>query len=428
MSWYRTKNVFLLGISAAGAHTGATFLKPENPPVRLSNFIRENIESILQEWEDFAVTLQPLAQATQKKLRDHAEQMLLVICKDLDTYQCEADSIEKSKGNAPDAAADTAAEVHAEDRVHSGFAIEELMAEYRAVRSTVLRLWQRRVKHADELAVQDMLRFNEAIDQALAESVARYSEMMRDSQNVFLAILGHDVRNPLGSIAMGAQVLLQGGALPEKSVAIARRIQSSTQRINELVSDLIDFSTGNLGSGMPVKPASMDFGAEARKIVDEIRGYHPERKIVVELEGDLNVIWDRSRMNQALSNLIGNAVQHGEKDHPVWVAIKGGEKDVVLSVQNMGARIDPAHLRAMFDPAKRFSIRSASERSSSDRDNLGLGLYITREIVSAHGGEIRVSSTDAEGTMFTVTLPREVTPAAAGAPAAAEPSGDLPLR
>lgn len=378
--------------------------------MRLSTFIRDNIESILQEWEDFAVTLQPLEQATQKKLRDHAEQMLLVICKDLDTYQCEADSIEKSKGNAPDAVADTAAEVHAEDRVQSGFAIEELMAEYRAIRSTVLRLWQRVVKQADELAVQDMLRFNEAIDQALTESVGRYSEMMRDSQNVFLAILGHDVRNPLGSISMGAQFLLQDGALPEKSLAIATRIQDSTQRINELVSDLIDFSTGNLGSGMPVKPSSMDFGAEARKIIDEVRGFHPEYKIELELEGDLEVTWDRSRINQALSNLIGNAVQHGDKGHPVWVNIKGGADDVVLSVQNMGARIEPANLRAMFDPAKRFSIRSASERGSSDRDNLGLGLYITREIVSAHQGKIRVSSSDAEGTMFTVTIPRHAPP------------------
>ncbi|MDB5935331.1 MAG: hypothetical protein JWQ01_2675 [Massilia sp.] len=376
--------------------------------MRLSKFIRENIELILQEWEDFAVTLHPLAQATQKKLRDHAEQMLLVICKDLETDQCEQDSIEKSKGNAPDVAADTAAEVHAEDRAQSGFAIEELMAEYRAMRSSVLRLWQRRVKEADELAVQDMLRFNEAIDQALTESVGRYSQMMRDSQNVFLAILGHDVRNPLGAISMGAQLLLQGGALPEKSVAVAQRIQSSTQRINELVADLIDFSTGNLGSGMPVKSSSMDFGAEASKIIDEIRGFHPDRKIELELDGDLNVTWDRSRMNQALCNLVGNAVQHGDKDQPVWVAIKSGAQ-VTFSVQNMGKRIEPAHLRAMFDPARRFSIRSASERSSSETDNLGLGLYITREIVNAHGGKIRVSSSDAEGTVFTVTLPRQAT-------------------
>lgn len=374
--------------------------------MRLSDFIRANLELILQEWEDFATTLQPLAQSTQRKLRDHAEQMLLVICSDLETYQCERDSIEKSKGNAPATADDTAAEVHAEDRVQSGFAIEELMAEYRAMRSSVLRLWQRQEKQADESAVQDMVRFNEAIDQALAESVARYSEMMRDSQNVFLAILGHDVRNPLGAISMGAQLLMFDPALPEKSVVVAGRILASTRRIDELVSDLIDFSTGHLGSGIPIRPATMDFAVECAQIVDEIRAFHPGRKVMLDVSGDLNVTWDRSRINQALSNLVGNAIQHGQTDQPVWVTVKGSEQ-VVLSIQNMGNPIDPGHLRVMFDPVKRFSIRSASERSSAETSNLGLGLYITREIVSAHGGSIRVSSTNAEGTVFTVTLPRE---------------------
>jgi signal transduction histidine kinase len=374
--------------------------------VRLSDFIRANLELILQEWEDFATTLQPLAQSNQRKLRDHAEQMLLVICSDLETYQCEQDSIEKSKGNAPATVDDTAAEVHAKDRVQSGFAIEELMAEYRAMRASVLRLWQRQERQADESAVQDMVRFNEAIDQALAESVARYSEMTRDSQNVFLAILGHDVRNPLGAISMGAQLLMFDPALPEKSGAVAGRILASTRRIDELVSALIDFSTGHLGSGIPVKPAMMDFAVECRQIVDELRAFHPGRTVMLDVSGDLNVTWDRSRINQALSNLVGNAIQHGQTDQPVWVTVKGGEQ-VVLSIQNMGNPIDPAHLRVMFDPVKRFAVRSASERSSAETSNLGLGLYITREIVSAHGGSIRVSSTNAEGTVFTVTLPRE---------------------
>ena len=123
--------------------------------MRLAPFIRQNLETILQEWEDFAVTLSPLNDASKMKLSDHAKEMLGVICVDLDTFQAEQASIDKSRGKAPDAASLTAAQSHATDRVNAGFSIEELMAEYRAMRANVLRLWQARVKHADESDLQD---------------------------------------------------------------------------------------------------------------------------------------------------------------------------------------------------------------------------------------------------------------------------------
>ena len=341
--------------------------------------------------------------------RDHAQQMLVVICADLDTDQDDQESIEKSKGNAPAEANDTAAESHAADRLESGLSIEELMAEYRAMRASVLRLWQNRVKGADELAVQDMLRFNEAIDQSLTESIARYSQLTRDTQNVFLAILGHDVRNPLGAISMGAQVLLLDATLSSKQRKIAERITTSTRRVNDIVSDLIDFSTSNLGGGMPIKPAPMDFGPQCTHIVEEIRAFHPEHHIKLELAGDLNVTWDRVRINQALSNLVANATQHGAKDQPIRVSVQGFDA-ITLTIQNMGEPMAPSHLRTLFDPAKRIAVRSASARAADDADHLGLGLYITRDIINAHGGAITVSSTLTEGTTFTVTLPRAALP------------------
>lgn len=384
--------------------------------MRLATFIRQNLEQILQEWEDFAATLQPLAESTQKKLRDHAEQMLLVICADLETAQCERDSIEKSKGNAPDVQADTAAEVHAEDRMHSGISTEELMAEYRALRSSVLRLWQRQTDQTDAVSMQDMVRFNEAIDQAVNESVTRYSKMTRESQNVFLAILGHDVRNPLGAITMGAQILTSAPELPANLAPVATRILASARRIKGLVADLIDFSTGNLGAGMPIRPEPFDFAPECLQIVDEMRGFHPDRQIHLDLSGALPVTWDRARIDQALSNLLGNAIQHGDATQPVWVAVAlDGAGSIAISVKNMGPGIDPTQLRAMFDPGRRASIRSAHERSGGDASNLGLGLYITREVIHAHGGKIRVRSNDVDGTIFTVTLPRQAKAAEPGA-------------
>jgi signal transduction histidine kinase len=363
------------------------------------------MEVILQEWENFALTLNPLRGSGKLKLRDHAQQMLYVICTDLDTYQGERAGIEKSKGNAPATAGDTAAEIHASERMNSGFAIEELLAEYRAMRASVLRLWQRQVTEVNQDEVEDMLRFNEAVDQSLTESVARFSDMLRDSQNVFMAILGHDVRNPLGAVSMGAQILLYDTTLSTSQQAVAARILDSTTRVNELVGDLLDFSTGHLGGGIPVTPAPYDLAPQCELVVGEMRTFHPERQISLEMNGNLEVEWDRARINQALSNLLANAVQHGAAEQPVWVTVQGGDQ-MQITVQNQGTVMDPAHLRTLFDPAKRFAMRPAAERSQGGNDNLGLGLYITREIVTAHGGRIQLSSSADEGTTFTLTLPR----------------------
>lgn len=365
------------------------------------------MEIILQEWEDFALTLHPLGSASKLQLRDHAQDMLKVICDDLDTFQAEADSIEKSKGMAAEVIEDTAAEIHASDRQISGLSIEELMAEYRAVRASVLRLWQKKEKVANELAVQDMVRFNEAIDQSLTESLTRYSAMHRDSQHVFLAILGHDVRNPLGAISMGAQVLMIDSSLPPKYLTIASRILGSAKRAGEIVADLLDFSSSHLGGGIPVTPAEMDFAAQCAVIVEEMRTLHPDRSIQLETPGDLNVIWDRARINQSLSNLIANAIHHGSKDHPVAVTVTADGDEIVWTIQNQGEILEPEKLRAVFDPAKRFAMRSLEERSSVQNQNLGLGLYITREIITAHGGKIEVKSDKLEGTTFTIRLPRK---------------------
>ncbi|MFB9242667.1 sensor histidine kinase [Massilia antarctica] len=381
--------------------------------MRLSKFISEHIEVILQEWEDFAGTLHPLKSSTKAQLRDHAKAILGAICLDLDTYQSVEAGIEKSKGNGPDSADETAAEAHAADRVNAGFTVEELMAEFRALRASVLRLWQNRVKTADESDLQDMLRFNEAIDQSLTESLAQFSAMLRDSQNVFLAILGHDVRNPLGAISMGTQMILQDTTLPARHVSVAAQVLRSTQRVTEIVSDLLDYSTSHLGSGIPVTLADYDVSIESRSVVQEMKLFHPEREFKVDIEDGITVAWDRARMSQALSNLMANAVQHGSATSPVWVTLSRQGPEVVMVVQNEGEIISASKLRTMFDPGKSFAMKSSSERSTSQTSNLGLGLYITHEIVLAHGGTIRVSSTELEGTTVTVRIPMIATPPAA---------------
>lgn len=376
--------------------------------MRLSTFISENIEVILQEWEDFAVTLHSLSSANKAQLRDHAKAMLAVICLDLDSYQSVQQGIDKSKGGAPEVAEDTAAESHAADRLQAGFTVEELMAEYRALRASVLRLWQSKVRKADEFDLQDMVRFNEAIDQSLTESIARFSAMLRDSQNVFLAILGHDVRNPLGAISMGAQLIMHDTTLPPRHLRVAAQVLRSTQRVTDIVSDLLDFATSHLGRGIPVTLAEYDLSMECRSVVQEMKLFHPERDFKVDIESDIFVVWDRARISQALSNLIANAVQHGSVSSPIWVSINVQSDEAVMVIQNEGEIISPSRLRTMFDPATSFAIKSTSERSASQTTNLGLGLYITHEIVLAHGGKIWVTSTEREGTTVTVQIPLKI--------------------
>ena len=374
--------------------------------MRLSIFILSNLDDILKEWEDFAATLAPLENADRVELRDHATAVLKVIANDLDTPQAQSQSVAKSKGLAPVAAIDTAAEVHAAARLASGLTGDQVMAEFRALRSSVLRLWTCSVAITAPDEIQDMVRFNEAIDQAQSESMARYSKLLRDAQSLFLAILGHDVRSPLGAISMGAQVLLHDQTLPSKVLKVGLRIFNSSKRMDEIVRDLLDFSTSHLGDGIPIDPGTVDLAEICLNVVEEARTFHPDRKIELVSDGNLIGTWDGSRLAQAFSNLISNALQHGKPDGTIHIAINGCQPGVLFEVQNEADLIPPAKLRTLFDPVKNFSIRPPSERTMSRVQNLGLGLYVVKEIVRAHEGQISVSSTQEDGVKFSVSLPR----------------------
>ena len=372
----------------------------------LSDFIKTHSEEILREWESFASTIEPLRNANKDELRDHAAELLKVIILDLETPQSEKESIAKSKGHGPREAEDTMAENHAAHRIGAGFTSEQVMAEFRALRSSVLRLWARRVEITTPEEIQDMVRFNEAIDQAQTESMTRYTQMLKEAQNLFLSILGHDVRTPLGAISMGAQVLLHDPSLPSKALKIGLRIFNSSVRMDEIVRDLLDFSTTHLGGGIPVDVHTVDLLNICQNVVEEARTFHPDRKIYLTTDGHLVGAWDGARLAQAFSNLISNAVQHGKPDGAIKISIYGNSEEVRYTVQNDADVISSAKLRTLFDPVKRFAVRIAAERTGSRLQNLGLGLYVVKEIVVAHGGTISVTSTELEGVTFTMSLPR----------------------
>lgn len=371
--------------------------------MRLAAFILRNIEPILIEWEAFAATLLPAAQHMDAlALRDHAQQILLAVAKDLSTPQTRDEQSEKSKGRAPrePGAPETAAQVHAVLRARGGFNIRQLAAEYRALRASVLRLWMDECGPAAP-HVDDMVRFNEAIDQALAESVSQFSDQVEQARNLLLGMLGHDMRSPLQTIQMTASYLAALNAGHEVSEAAARLIRSGA-RMQSLLNDLCDFNRTKLGLGINVAPHDVDLAEIFADEVDQLRASHPGRQIELMMEGDTRGVWDGQRLQQLLGNLVLNAVKYGAHDKPVRIVLTGTETYVRLEVRNSGPAIDSMTLATMFDPLQRGPGHSEENGGTS---GLGLGLYIASEIAKAHHGEIDARSNQTE-TTFAVSLPR----------------------
>ena len=372
--------------------------------MRLSAFIRSNEKAIVTEWESFARTyVISAAQMEQVNLRDHIVGLLRFIAHDLETFETEPERSEKSKGQGPKGggAEDSAAETHADLRFTDGFDTVEMISEFRALRASVVKLWS--VKGAKtKRSVQELIRFNEAIDQVMTESVTRFTNKLNHSGDLFLGTLIHDFRNPLAAVYNCAAVLLLRGPLDDKQAQLVSQIETSSARINQLVSDLIDAFRVRLGKGMPISTAAMDIGTAVEQAAKEARAAHPGRKILVKTTGDLLGEWDLSRVEQVLSNLIGNAVQHGANNSSIDVSATAAETEVVLSVHNEGA-IPADTVASLFEPLTRGKDEKQDQSKST---SLGLGLFIAKEIVKAHGGELSVTSNEGEGTIFTAHLPR----------------------
>lgn len=372
--------------------------------MRLADFIIENIEPILQQWEDFAKTMTPASNGMDSvALRDHAEQMLQTISADLRTTQTHQDRITKSHGDAPPSHIITPAETHADIRQASGFTIGQMIAEYRALRTSVLVLWMPPESVSKEQEISDVIRFNEAIDQALAESVVSYTNAVDAARNVFLGILGHDLRSPLGAISLSAEVLLRAGDLQPKQSKNVSRIYSSVKRSTKIVGDLLDFTRTQLGSGIPVRKAPEDLAHACEAMVEEARAYHPDRDIRFDAKPSFQSVFDRSRMEQVISNLIGNAIEHGKAGSPVTVTLNAKEDMAVLSVHNDGPPIKDADRDSLFNPMVRHNFGDGEFGAGA---GLGLGLYIASAIVNAHQGSIVVDSREGFGTTFTVSIPQ----------------------
>ncbi len=206
--------------------------------MRLHDFILTNREQILIEWERFARGCAPAsANMDIDGLRDHASEMLTAIAADLETYQGESQQEEKSKGRAPANGEPglTAAEAHGAERAESGFSITHMAAEYRALRASVLRLWTSQCGELESSDFEDLIRFNEAVDQSQAESTSEFTENVENAKEMFLAILGHDLRNPLGAIYTTALSMSETHEMEASHRALALRIAERAMQATAMV-------------------------------------------------------------------------------------------------------------------------------------------------------------------------------------------------
>jgi signal transduction histidine kinase len=364
--------------------------------VRLADFILRDMESILAKWEAFATTRLPAASSMSSlELRDHAQQILEAVAADLSTSQSPEEQAAKSMGLAPFPARETAAQTHAVLRAKSGYNIKQLASEYRALRASVLSMWIDACRPAAP-HLQDLIRFNEAIDQAVAESVGHFSAQVDQARNLLLGMLSHDMRNPLQTVQMIALYLGQLNAGTEVSAASGRLIRSGAH-LQALLDDLVDFNRTNLGLGISIVPSPADLGAISAQELEQLRVAYPDRQLQLSVVGDCQGSYDGRRVRQLLGNLVTNATHHGVPDRPVRVAVVGEKTGVRIEVSNSGPAIEGETLMQLFEPLKRGT-------ASGRHQGMGLGLYIVREIANAHGGAAEARSDDRE-TVFTVRLP-----------------------
>ncbi|HEU4852177.1 MAG TPA: sensor histidine kinase [Telluria sp.] len=371
-------------------------------PKNISTFITANLERILEEWESFAATFGAVAdKMSVVELRDHAKQILEFIAADIKLNESAAESALKSKGRSSRPTdSSSASSIHGRLRHTSGFTLLQLIAEYRALRASVLRLWENENPNCSDASTRDITRFNESIDQSLAEAAVAYSEKANQTRDMFIAILGHDLRSPIAATALAGSFLTKAGVGDEQTHQIGVRVKRSSATMSGMVNDLLELARTQMGDGIPIVRQHCDIMEVCQWSMEDASAAHPFSQFLLETEGDLLGTFDRAKLQQVVTNLLNNAAQYGDRDAPVVVHASGDATEVTIEVRNKGKKIPSRAIKHLFE-----SFVQAGGDVSHPRTSLGLGLFIAYEIVLAHSGTLSVKSDD-ELTVFTARIPR----------------------
>jgi signal transduction histidine kinase len=376
--------------------------------MRVAQFIRTHPNEIELQWEKFAKTISSFApDLSVSLLRDHLREILVAIADDMESSQSQEQRLEKSEGKKVRGdALDRISALHASMRLNSGFSLEQAISEYRALRSSILFLWVQSQPGDDDVVLSEVTRFNEAIDQTIAEVIRRFAEKSERYSDVFLGVLTHEVRNPLSVIKLSSQAL-KAGQLQETQSRSVDRILKSAGSIGRLMNDLSIVVRSRMRVPFPLTRASANLGEICEQTLEEVKASFPDAVFELKKIGELEGQWDRERLEQVIYNLATNAVIHSSATH-VCITAEARGPEVVVRVTNEGAPIPPDLQDSIFDPF----VHTDTPQSTAAHNGLGLGLFIVKEIVTGHGGTVGVASTQSEGTTFTVRLPRVPTPRA----------------
>jgi signal transduction histidine kinase len=351
----------------------------------IPDYLRTHKAEISADWERAVVEdLKVLAKLERGALLDHLPEVLNGLA-----------AWVEGKSEEADVAFAALADGHAIQRLGFGIELPVVNIEYSWLRSVIM-------KHLLAIAWSpqhrlELIALNEGLDRAIQFAVRRYTEHRDYVRDRFISILGHDLRNPLGSAAWAAHALLEAGTLADLDRKRVLTISRAAERMDRMIRDVLDFARGHLGGGIPANPTQCDMGELCRSVVEEAEGAHPERRIEISTTGMLNGTFDRDRVFQAVANLLGNAIQHG--DGPIAVAVWEADDHASLftRVTNRGRAIPAELIPKLFDPF--------THAGDETKGNLGLGLFIVAQVARAHGATYDVSSSDAE-TAFTIHWPR----------------------
>ena len=370
----------------------------------LSALLRDNKEALLQRWMGCVLddpTIPAANRLSEPELRNHIPGVIDNLIGILATLEAGGEVGEREVIRTDDAIQ------HAQFRFIERYSVAEAIREMSHFRLVVhdlcaengapLNSESGRLLHAT--IDEDMVTVARVMEHAIARELRSGAEF----QERFMGIVGHDLRSPLAAISLGATFLLKVSETPDAVRKVVRRIAVSADRMMVMINDLLDVTRIQANGGIPITPRPTDLDLICRQVIEELQTVHPERTIELASDSDGAGRWDPDRLAQVVSNLVGNAITHSPPDTRVRVTMRGDAATVTLEVSNEGAPIPPEVMTSIFDPFRRGRDKATGGRSAG----LGLGLFISKNIVDGHHGSLTVGSAAERGTTVTVRLPRE---------------------
>ena len=350
--------------------------------MRLPTFIIENIDRIIAEWRSMALP-------STSPLEGQAKQFLMAVAADVESGATRSTSsaavtVRTVLRNAPD------------------FNVEQMGEALRLLRSAVPAVW----KPSDGQGPDELQRFHEAIDFAVGEVIAQHALQVERTRSLFLGMLGHDLRTPLSAIHMACQYLTRNDVPEERKRETVVRVSRCAATMEGMVRDVLDFARSRLGKSMAITKKDADIAATCREALEDARAEHPRCEFHFDASGDLHAAADLARLRQALHNLLDSAARNGARGMPIQFTVSGIDVEaIVFQVKCEGYVVSADTLRAMFDPIAQLAIVGANPDSNPPA-NLGLEMFIAREILRTHGGSVEVTSSDGGAAVFEARLPR----------------------